>query len=96
MDKELQPIDITNKPVLLRLAEEVRAAGRPRVLQRDHEDVAILMPIPARHRRAHQDKTIALDGLRASAGSWKGLVDAEQLKREIKEARGSDRPDVTL
>jgi hypothetical protein len=54
------------------------------------------MPIPARHQRAHQDQIDPLDGLRDSAGSWKGLLDAEQLKREMKKARGSDRPDVTL
>jgi hypothetical protein len=96
MNRDYQPIDIGDSPDILRLAEEVRAGGRPRVLQRGHEDVAILMPIPARHQRAHQDQIDPLDGLRASAGSWKGLLDAEQLKREMKEARGSDRPDVTL
>jgi hypothetical protein len=96
MDRDYQPIDIGNSPDILRLAEEVQAGGRARVLQRDHEDVAILMPIPARLRRAHQAQIDPLDGLRASAGSWKDLIDTEKLKREIKEARGSDRPDVTL
>ena len=83
MNREYQPIEIGNSPDILRLAEEVRAGGRPRVLQRNHEDVALLMPLPARRRRAHQDQGDRLAGLRASAGSWKGLVDAEQLKLEI-------------
>ncbi len=96
MHREFQPLDISNAPDLIRVAEEVRAGGRPRVLQRDQEDVALLLPIPVHGRRARSQRATALDGLRLSAGSWKGLLDADQLKREIKAARGSDRPDVTL
>jgi hypothetical protein len=70
--------------------------GTPSAGQRDREHVVTLMPIPARHRRAHKDQIDPLEDLRASAGSWKRLVDAERLKRQMKEARGSDRLDVTL
>jgi len=89
MNRAFQPIDISNAPDLIRLTEEVRAGGRPRVLQRDHKDVAIVMPVPVRHRRAQQEKIPPLDGLRASAGSWRGLVDADQLKRDIEAERGN-------
>lgn len=32
----------------------------------------------------------------AAVGSWKDLVDAEALKKQIKDARGSDRSPVSL
>ena len=96
MAHEMKPYDISNTPELLRLAEEVRAARQPRVLKRNDEDVAVLMPMPRKPRRGGRDPKSALAALRASAGSWRGLIDAEQLKKEIKEARGSDRPDVQI
>lgn|SRR2546425_11598765 len=37
-------IDISNKPELLRLAEEVRTSGKPRLLKNQREIVAVLMP----------------------------------------------------
>jgi hypothetical protein len=46
-------------------------------------------------RRAHNPEAV-LAAVRATAGAWKSLVDGEQLKKDIKEARDSDRPDVTL
>jgi hypothetical protein len=100
MTRELaRPIDIrTLSPTdLLRLVEEVHATKEPRVLQRDSEPVAMLTPLPTRNhmRRAHNPEAV-LAAVRATAGAWKSLVDGEQLKKDIKEARDSDRPDVTL
>lgn len=100
MARELaRPIDIsTLSPAdLLRVVEEVRTTKEPRVLERDSEPVAMLTPLPTRrrgHRTSSPDAVLA--AVRATAGAWKGLVDGEQLKKAIKEARGSDRPDVTL
>ncbi|HWE61842.1 MAG TPA: hypothetical protein VHB98_09030 [Chloroflexota bacterium] len=94
MATEQQPIDITNMPDLVRLAEEVRASNHARVLQRDHEDLAILVPVaklPTQRLPARKNPKIAREAIEASAGGWKGLIDAEQLKKDIKEARGSDR-----
>jgi len=45
MFKELQSIDISNKADLLRLAEDVRQSNQPRVLRRDNEDIAVLVPM---------------------------------------------------
>ena len=100
MTRELaRPIDIlTLSPTdLLRLVEEVRATKEPRILQRDSEPVAMLTPMPARNhtRRMHNSEAV-LAAVRATAGAWKGLVDGEQLKKDINEARGSNRPDVAL
>ena len=52
MARELKPIDISASPEILRIVEEVRASNEPRVLQREHVDVAILRPLnrPTRHR----------------------------------------------
>jgi antitoxin (DNA-binding transcriptional repressor) of toxin-antitoxin stability system len=94
-----RPLDIrTLSPTdLLRVVEEVRATKEPRILQRDSEPVALLMPLPARRRaRRTNDPEAVLAAVRATAGVWKGLIDGEQFKKDIKEARGSDRPDATL
>jgi len=100
MTRELaRPIDIrTLSPTdLLRVVEEVRATKEPRILQRDSEPVAMLTPLPARSRaRRPNSPEAVLAAVRATAGAWKGLIDGEHLKKDIKEARGSDRPDVTL
>jgi hypothetical protein len=52
MAKEMQPIDITHTPDVLRLAEEVARSGIPRVLRKGGQDVAELRPVsPPRARR---------------------------------------------
>jgi hypothetical protein len=96
MARELGPIDISHLPELLRLAEEVRASNRPRVLQRDDVAVAVLMPIQAKPRRPAKNTKRVLDALYASAGSWANIVDSDQLKDDIADTRGSNRPDISL
>ncbi len=87
--------DITNAPDLLRLAEEVRATREPCVLRRADEDIAVVVPV--KKRRARRSPSQAdYEAFISSAGGWKGLVDAEELKRNIAEARGSSRPPVRL
>jgi hypothetical protein len=94
MAREIQ-IDITDTPELLRLAEEVNVTRTPRILSRDDEPLAVVVPI-TRHRRGRAPSDADLAATLASAGAWKGLVDAGALKREIKDARGSTRPPVEL
>lgn len=48
------PLDITNMPELVRLAEEVEATKKPRVLKRDNTALAILMPV--KKKQSHQAK----------------------------------------
>ncbi len=89
MTRELTPIDIRRVPELAQLVDEVRTTRKPRRITRDNEDVAILMP--ARPRRAKPSTTQAQrDAVRASVGGWDGLVDAEQLKRDLDTARSDD------
>ncbi|MBA2449485.1 MAG: hypothetical protein H0V51_15815, partial [Chloroflexi bacterium] len=47
MTAELEAIDISDVPDLLRLAEQVRTTGEPRILRREGEDIAVLMPVAA-------------------------------------------------
>lgn len=46
MAHEPKTIDIENEPALLRLVEEVRESGKPRLLRIGDANVAILQPLP--------------------------------------------------
>src|SRR4051794_22309582 len=96
MAKELTPVDITNTPDLLRLAEEVRRSGQPRLLRRENEDLAVLSPVatPAKHRtRKAKTYTKADDeAFLSSAGGWKDFDLDEFLKNNEKSRRASRRP----
>ena len=98
MARELKTIDVSSIPELLRLAEEVRDTNEPRVLKRDSEDLAILMPASRRRRRrTPRPKTRAdYEAFRSAAGSWKD-VDTDRLIAEVYESRRrSSRPAVEL
>jgi len=88
MAEDLEPLDISHVPELRRLVEEVRAADRVRVLQVDHEDVALLVPARGA-KRARGTVTDAADplwrivGLAHSEGP--GDV-AEQVDKYLAEA----------
>ena len=91
MAKELTPIDITDAPDLLQLAEEVRRSGKPRLLRRDDEDVAVLSPVttPAK-RRARKAKTYTKaddEAFLSSAGGWQGNVDVDKFLKDNEESR---------
>ncbi len=99
MAKELKAIDISNAPELLRLVEELRKGDEPRVLRRDSEDLAILTPVNKSPKRtAKRAKTRAdHEAFLSSAGSWKGIVDTDNLVADIYESRRrSSRPPVEL
>jgi hypothetical protein len=96
MTKELRPIDVSKVPELLRIAEEVGSTGEPRVLRRDHEDLAVVMPIARPARRGRKAKSAAdLAAFKAAAGSWSD-VDTDKLVDGIYESRRSSRPPVDL
>ena len=98
MARRLKHIDISRLPELLRIAEEVRNSSEPRILRRDSEDVAILMPVKPTSRHAKRVKTKAdREAFLASAGSWKGIVDADRFIADVYESRRhSSRPPVEL
>jgi hypothetical protein len=88
-------LDVSNAPELLRLAEEVRASNTPRVLSRDDEPLAVVVPV-RRPRKAKRPTAEDLAATLSTAGAWQGLVDAVELKRQIKEARSDHRPPIEL
>ena len=97
--KELKVIDISNTPELLRLVEELIKGDEPRVLRRDSEDLAVLTPVKnLPKRRAKRARTKAdHEAFLSSAGSWKGIVDTDNLVADIYESRRrSSRPPVEL
>lgn len=94
MPEHLDYFDLADDAELLRIAEEVHTTGRPRVLRRDREDIAIVVPM-TRRRGPSGKRDANYEAFVASFGSWSDL-DAEALKREIKASRGSRRPRVEL
>lgn len=99
MESDLRPVDITHMPDLARLTDEVRATNRPLALQRNHEIVAVIIPAKqaTRSRQTTKPSEAALQAFLSSAGSWKGIVDTEQLKRNIRESsRLPSRPPAKL
>ena len=105
MAKPMKSIDITNRPDLVAVAEEVRATGEPRLLRRNDEAVAIITPItsvrtrppkaPAGQRLKPRKMTEAdIEAFFAAAGSWAD-VDTDKLIEDIYAARRVERvPDV--
>ena len=93
MTRELAPIDVSTMPVVARLAEEVAHTGRPRVLRQDGTDLAVILPAHRHGGRTGKAVTEA-DIADALSASWVGLIDPEQLKRELDEARSDDQPPV--
>jgi hypothetical protein len=93
MSREIKRIDITSAPDFLALVEEVRASNEPRVLTRNGEDIAVVQPVRKR-RSAKQPSPEDIAVSMSAAGSWKGLINAEQFKRRIYASRGSKRPPV--
>ena len=101
MRRAIKRIDVTNLPDLVRLAEEVRASQEPRMLTRDHEALAILMPAGAPvkrgRRRLPKGKTKAdYEAFRSAAGGWKD-VDTDKLLEDIYRDRDiTTRPPIEL
>ncbi len=94
-------IDVTGVPALKILAEDVHDSKRSRILTADGEQLAILMPVVDDDGPMVYDELperLITDEDRAamlsSFGGWAGLIDAEELKAEVRFGRGSSRPDV--
>ncbi len=98
MAKEITPLDVTDAPDLLELAEEVRRSGQGRVLRRNSEDIAVVMPVPPRsNRNTRKGRTdVDREVFLSSAGGWKGNVDVEQFLEDIEASRRITRPPVEL
>lgn len=98
MERTLEIVDISDESELLRLVEDVRASGAPRLLRRGGEDVALLLPMESVAVYPWREPTEEdYEAFRSSAGSWKGHIDVEQFLRDNYESRRrSSRPAVDL
>lgn len=75
-------------PDLVRIAEEVKASKKPRILRRHKKPVAILMPVeeaPTPTKQQAIEETLAL------AGAW-GDRDWNEVEAELDSIRHSSKP----
>ncbi len=87
------PIDITNIPDLVRIAEEVGATNKPRVLKRDNTPIAILIPL--NRKQSARAKQKAIKETLALAGAWKDLP-SDRMEEELDRIRHSSKPTAPL
>jgi len=83
------PIDITNIPELVRIAEEVEASKKPRLLKRDNMPIALFTPV--KQKPSHQAKSRAIKETLALAGAW-GDRDWNEVEAELDTIRHSSKP----
>ena len=83
------PLDITNMPDLVRIAEEVEATNKPRVLKRDNTPIAILTPVTKKH--SSRAKRKAIKETLALAGAW-GDRNWNEVEAELDRIRHSSKP----
>jgi len=98
MAEHAKPIDISEMPDLLRLAEEVRSTNEPRLLTRNSEELAVVVPVAAhaKKRRGRVKTKADYEAFRGAAGGWAD-VDTDRLIEDIYEARRrSIRPPIEL
>jgi hypothetical protein len=98
MRRNLKRIDINTISDLRSLAEEVRTTKEPRVLRRDSEDIAILMPItsPIRRKAKHHKTKADYAAFHSAAGGWKDVDTDTLIKNIYEDRRMSNRPPVEL
>jgi hypothetical protein len=98
MADHAKSIDISDVPDVLKLAEEVSRAGEPRVLRRNGEDLAVVLPLPSPEKRRGGRALSEADyeAFRSAAGGWQD-IDTDRLIENIYESRRiSTRPPVEL
>ncbi len=88
---EWTPTEIGESAEILRLAEEVRDSEEPRLLEKDGEAVAVLVPVALAEDFGLRGPVTEADrrAFREAAGGWRGLVDGERLIEEIYARRRS-------
>jgi hypothetical protein len=95
MARELRSIDISNTPDVLKLAEEVKRRNEPYLLQRDSEDIAVLMPAPKRKKLGTRVKPVTEDDplFRSVGSGHSGIGDISANKhRYVAEAYAPKHP----
>jgi hypothetical protein len=82
-------VDATEVPVLRRIAEGIRDTAETVLVRLDGQNVAVITPVisgdPGSVGVLTQEQ---FDRLLSAAGGWQGIVDAADLKEELRRARG--------
>lgn len=82
MANEPTPIDISDQPELVRLAQEVQESRQPRALRHDGENLAILMPATLRRRRSRGGPVTREDPLFGLIGIGKSGIEGGVSERK--------------
>lgn len=84
------PTDVNDAPDVVRLAEKVRDEGKPLLLEREGEALAVVVPVEWAKRFGLRAPRTEADyaAFLGSAGSWEGLIDADAFLEEIYASRG--------
>ncbi len=92
MVREVQPVTVHSMPDVSRLVHEVNETGRAQLIKVGSE-VARLAPVRAHNRRTGQrPSSEQIRAALAAAGSWKGVVDPEEFKRQRRTLQEDDKP----
>lgn len=88
-----RPIDVSNNPEVLRLAEEVEATLEPRLLRRGDHALALIVPLSdeGTRRPTEEDRK----AFHSAAGGWADM-DTDQLLEDFAESRRLTRSPVDL
>ena len=94
MSRQIIPIDASKLPDLLKVAEEVNTTKTPRLIKRNGETLAMLMPAGTAGKRephkrtiwTHYDPQRVRTALKQSAGALQG-VDREELLSDLASQR---------
>ena len=94
-----EPVEeITSIDDLRRIAADVQHDNRPRLVSVAGGGNITLAPARKKRRKLTPEEKVKADeeAFLSAAGSWKGLIDPEEFKRQIREGRGSNRPYVEI
>jgi hypothetical protein len=96
MVEELRHVDVSDRPELRDLAEEVARSGVGLVLQENGRALATISPMTPRRKFKPTKKTKAqLEAFWSSAGGWAD-VDVDEFMKYVYEGRQSSKPPVDL
>jgi len=95
MVREAQSLDISEMPEVARLADAIARTHTPCVLRRGDQEIAVISPARRRARRRSGMTQAQRDAVLASVGGWAGLVDADELKRQLADARSDSTPPLS-
>ncbi len=91
MSRQIVPIDASNLPDLLKIAEEVHTTKTPRLIKRKGESLALLMPAGATVNQKKEKARTSVKEALALAGAWSDLP-SEHMEEELDRIRHETKP----